>query len=102
MERYVIRITADYSKDTNELRKAFLALRPRLRQLEMQYGLFDPARIVTVYLSPRLHNKPPNQTAHTPGARPRDALTRKWDPIRISGNRMEKERERDEGRHARE
>ncbi|KAJ1103315.1 hypothetical protein NDU88_000742 [Pleurodeles waltl] len=40
-----IRITADYSKDTNERRKAFLALRPRLRQLEMKYGLFDPARM---------------------------------------------------------
>ncbi|KAJ1087619.1 hypothetical protein NDU88_000786 [Pleurodeles waltl] len=40
-----IQITADYSKDTNERRKAFLALRPRLRQLEMKYGLFDPARI---------------------------------------------------------
>ncbi|KAJ1211516.1 hypothetical protein NDU88_006874 [Pleurodeles waltl] len=42
-----MRITADYSKDTNERRKAFLALRPRLRQLEMKYGLFDPARMVT-------------------------------------------------------
>ncbi|KAJ1206490.1 hypothetical protein NDU88_001895 [Pleurodeles waltl] len=39
MERHDIRITADYSKDTNERRKAFLALRPRLRQLEMKYGL---------------------------------------------------------------
>ncbi|KAJ1158782.1 hypothetical protein NDU88_011455 [Pleurodeles waltl] len=38
-----IRITAHYSKDTNERRKAFLALRPRLCQLEMKYGLFDPA-----------------------------------------------------------
>ncbi|KAJ1139332.1 hypothetical protein NDU88_005707 [Pleurodeles waltl] len=28
MEKYEIRITADYSKDTNECRKAFLALRP--------------------------------------------------------------------------
>ncbi|KAJ1175520.1 hypothetical protein NDU88_000808 [Pleurodeles waltl] len=40
-----IRITADYSKDTNEHRKAFLSLRPRLRQLEMKYSLFDPARM---------------------------------------------------------
>ncbi|KAJ1126609.1 hypothetical protein NDU88_005016 [Pleurodeles waltl] len=40
-----IRITADYSKDTNERRKAFLSLRPRLRQLGMKYGLFDPARM---------------------------------------------------------
>ncbi|KAJ1202855.1 hypothetical protein NDU88_006650 [Pleurodeles waltl] len=44
MELYEICITADYSKDTNERRKAFLALRPQLRQLEMKYGLFDPAR----------------------------------------------------------
>ncbi|KAJ1083136.1 hypothetical protein NDU88_003296 [Pleurodeles waltl] len=40
-----IRITADYSKETNERRKAFLAPRPRLRQQEMKYGLFDPARM---------------------------------------------------------
>ncbi|KAJ1088167.1 hypothetical protein NDU88_001326 [Pleurodeles waltl] len=40
-----IRITADYSKDTNERSKAFRALRPRLRQLEMKYGLFDPTRM---------------------------------------------------------
>ncbi|KAJ1215230.1 hypothetical protein NDU88_002839 [Pleurodeles waltl] len=40
-----IRITANYSKDINERRKAFLALRPRLHQLEMKYGLFDPARM---------------------------------------------------------
>ncbi|KAJ1161852.1 hypothetical protein NDU88_002333 [Pleurodeles waltl] len=42
----------------------------------------------------------PNPTAHTPGARPREALTQKWNPIRISGNAMEKERKKDEGRHA--
>ncbi|KAJ1145264.1 hypothetical protein NDU88_011555 [Pleurodeles waltl] len=40
-----IRITADYSKDTNERRKAFLALRPRLCQLEIKYGLFNAARM---------------------------------------------------------
>ncbi|KAJ1206393.1 hypothetical protein NDU88_001798 [Pleurodeles waltl] len=45
MEKYEIHITADYSKDTNERRKAFLALRPRLRQLEMKYGLLDPVRM---------------------------------------------------------
>ncbi|KAJ1149930.1 hypothetical protein NDU88_002728 [Pleurodeles waltl] len=45
VEGYDICITADYSKDTNECRKAFLALRPHLRQLEMKYGLFDPARM---------------------------------------------------------
>ncbi|KAJ1127859.1 hypothetical protein NDU88_006252 [Pleurodeles waltl] len=45
MDEYDIRIMADYSKDINECRKAFLALRPRLHQLEMKYGLFDPARM---------------------------------------------------------
>ncbi|KAJ1133230.1 hypothetical protein NDU88_011527 [Pleurodeles waltl] len=45
IDQHEIRITADYSKETNERRKAFLALRPRLRKLEMKYGLFDPARM---------------------------------------------------------
>ncbi|KAJ1155413.1 hypothetical protein NDU88_008143 [Pleurodeles waltl] len=45
VDKYEVRISAAYSKDTNERRKAFLALRPRLRQLEMKYGLFDPARM---------------------------------------------------------
>ncbi|KAJ1200239.1 hypothetical protein NDU88_004065 [Pleurodeles waltl] len=44
IDQHDIRITADYSKKTNKRRKAFLALRPRLRQLEIKYGLFDPAR----------------------------------------------------------
>ncbi|KAJ1115408.1 hypothetical protein NDU88_003632 [Pleurodeles waltl] len=38
-----IRMSADFSKGTNERRKAFLALRPRLRQ--MKYGLFKLARM---------------------------------------------------------
>ncbi|KAJ1156850.1 hypothetical protein NDU88_009569 [Pleurodeles waltl] len=45
IDQHEIRITGDYSKETNERRKAFLALRPRLRKLEMKYGLFDPARM---------------------------------------------------------
>ncbi|KAJ1187659.1 hypothetical protein NDU88_004433 [Pleurodeles waltl] len=45
MDKLEVRITADYSKDTTERRKAFLSLRPRLRQLEVKYGLFDPARM---------------------------------------------------------
>ncbi|KAJ1108402.1 hypothetical protein NDU88_005778 [Pleurodeles waltl] len=45
LDQHNIRITADYSKETNDRRKAFLALRPRLRQLEIKYGLFDPARM---------------------------------------------------------
>ncbi|KAJ1194097.1 hypothetical protein NDU88_003392 [Pleurodeles waltl] len=42
---YKVRITADFSKETNDRRKAFLSLIPRLRQLDMKYGLFDPARM---------------------------------------------------------
>ncbi|KAJ1210092.1 hypothetical protein NDU88_005460 [Pleurodeles waltl] len=45
IDQHDIRITSDYSKETNDRRKAFLALRPRLRQLEIKYGLFDPARM---------------------------------------------------------
>ncbi|KAJ1216211.1 hypothetical protein NDU88_003817 [Pleurodeles waltl] len=45
MDQHDIRITADYSKEINDRKKAFLALRPRMRQLEIKYGLFDPARI---------------------------------------------------------
>ncbi|KAJ1192067.1 hypothetical protein NDU88_001379 [Pleurodeles waltl] len=45
IDQHDIRITADYSKETNDRRKAFLALRPRLRQLEIKCGLFDPARM---------------------------------------------------------
>ncbi|KAJ1200176.1 hypothetical protein NDU88_004003 [Pleurodeles waltl] len=45
IDQHEIRITADYSKENNERRKAFLALRPRLRQLEMKYGLLGPARM---------------------------------------------------------
>ncbi|KAJ1106356.1 hypothetical protein NDU88_003757 [Pleurodeles waltl] len=40
-----IRMTADFSKETSECRKAFLALRPSLRQLEIKFGLFKPARM---------------------------------------------------------
>ncbi|KAJ1090020.1 hypothetical protein NDU88_003160 [Pleurodeles waltl] len=39
-----IQMTADFSKETSVRRKAFLALRPRLRQLEIKFGLFEPAR----------------------------------------------------------
>ncbi|KAJ1180586.1 hypothetical protein NDU88_005807 [Pleurodeles waltl] len=47
VEGYDIRLTADYSKDTNDCRKAFLALWPHLRQLEMKYGLFNPGECVS-------------------------------------------------------
>ncbi|KAJ1088899.1 hypothetical protein NDU88_002053 [Pleurodeles waltl] len=45
MNEQMILMTADFSKETSERRKAFLALRPRLRQLEMKVGLFEPARM---------------------------------------------------------
>ncbi|KAJ1129754.1 hypothetical protein NDU88_008119 [Pleurodeles waltl] len=40
-----IRMMADFSKETSERRKGFLALRPCLRQLEIKFGLFEPARM---------------------------------------------------------
>ncbi|KAJ1211039.1 hypothetical protein NDU88_006401 [Pleurodeles waltl] len=40
-----IPMTADFSKETSERRKAFLALGPRLRQLEITFGLFEPERM---------------------------------------------------------
>ncbi|KAJ1118907.1 hypothetical protein NDU88_007094 [Pleurodeles waltl] len=40
-----IRMTADFSKETSDRRKAFLALRSCLRQLEIKFGLFEPARM---------------------------------------------------------
>ncbi|KAJ1177667.1 hypothetical protein NDU88_002919 [Pleurodeles waltl] len=46
-DSYEIRITADFSRETNERWKGFLALRPRIRQLEVKYGLFEPARLWT-------------------------------------------------------
>ncbi|KAJ1123880.1 hypothetical protein NDU88_002347 [Pleurodeles waltl] len=51
-EDYEMHIMADYSKDTNERRKSFLALRPRLCQLELKYGLFELARLwVTLWVT---------------------------------------------------
>ncbi|KAJ1116205.1 hypothetical protein NDU88_004423 [Pleurodeles waltl] len=40
-----IRLSADFSKETAERRKAFLSLRTRLRHLDMKFGLFEPARM---------------------------------------------------------
>ncbi|KAJ1099916.1 hypothetical protein NDU88_005009 [Pleurodeles waltl] len=45
VEGYEIRISADFSKETNDRRKAFLSLRPRLGNLGVKYGLFEPARM---------------------------------------------------------
>ncbi|KAJ1168218.1 hypothetical protein NDU88_000166 [Pleurodeles waltl] len=45
-----IRMTADFSKETSDRRKAFLAPRPSLRQLEIKFGLFEPAKMwITEY-----------------------------------------------------
>ncbi|KAJ1210427.1 hypothetical protein NDU88_005791 [Pleurodeles waltl] len=38
-----VRLTAEFSRETNNCRRAFLALGPRLRQLDVKYGLFEPA-----------------------------------------------------------
>ncbi|KAJ1091187.1 hypothetical protein NDU88_004314 [Pleurodeles waltl] len=45
MNDQLIRMMADFSKETSKCRKAFLALRPRLRQLEVKFGLFELARM---------------------------------------------------------
>ncbi|KAJ1097776.1 hypothetical protein NDU88_002893 [Pleurodeles waltl] len=42
-----IRIAVDFSQETNEKRKAFLALRPQLRLLNIKFGLFETARVWT-------------------------------------------------------
>ncbi|KAJ1138648.1 hypothetical protein NDU88_005029 [Pleurodeles waltl] len=43
LEGIEIRVVADFSRPTNEKRKAFLALRPQLRNFEIKYVLFEPA-----------------------------------------------------------
>ncbi|KAJ1116966.1 hypothetical protein NDU88_005167 [Pleurodeles waltl] len=40
-----VRLTDDFSKETSERRRAFLSLRPRLRQLDVKYRLFELARM---------------------------------------------------------
>ncbi|KAJ1171529.1 hypothetical protein NDU88_003390 [Pleurodeles waltl] len=42
---HTIRISEDFSKETSDRRRAFLAIRPRLCQMEVKYGLFDLARM---------------------------------------------------------
>ena len=44
-EGHEIQIAADFSKETNDRRKAFLNLRPRLRKMDIKYGLFQSARM---------------------------------------------------------
>ncbi|KAJ1183273.1 hypothetical protein NDU88_000098 [Pleurodeles waltl] len=48
LDGHEIRVAPDFSRLTNEKRKAFLAFRPQLRKLDIKYGLFEPARICAV------------------------------------------------------
>ncbi|KAJ1109945.1 hypothetical protein NDU88_007302 [Pleurodeles waltl] len=43
LDGHEIRVAADFSRLTNDRRRAFLALRPQLRSLDFKYGLFEPA-----------------------------------------------------------
>ncbi|KAJ1101421.1 hypothetical protein NDU88_006489 [Pleurodeles waltl] len=52
LEGHEIRVAADFSRLTNEKRKAFLALRPQLRNLDVKYGLFELARMVGYVANP--------------------------------------------------
>ncbi|KAJ1138358.1 hypothetical protein NDU88_004745 [Pleurodeles waltl] len=45
LEGHEIRVAVDFSRLTNEKRKAFLALCLQLRNLDIKYGLFEPAHI---------------------------------------------------------
>ncbi|KAJ1096304.1 hypothetical protein NDU88_001447 [Pleurodeles waltl] len=45
LEGHEIRVATDFSRPTNEKRKAFLSLRPQLRNLDIKYGLFEPAHM---------------------------------------------------------
>ncbi|KAJ1202679.1 hypothetical protein NDU88_006476 [Pleurodeles waltl] len=40
-----VRLSADFSRETAERRRAFLSLRPRLLHLNVKFGLFEPARM---------------------------------------------------------
>ncbi|KAJ1115322.1 hypothetical protein NDU88_003547 [Pleurodeles waltl] len=40
-----IRISADFSKETTDRRRAFPSLRAQLRRLDVKFGVFEPARM---------------------------------------------------------
>ncbi|KAJ1123948.1 hypothetical protein NDU88_002415 [Pleurodeles waltl] len=44
LEGHEVRVAADFSRNTNEKRKAFMALQPQLCKLDIKFGLFEPAR----------------------------------------------------------
>ncbi|KAJ1163435.1 hypothetical protein NDU88_003893 [Pleurodeles waltl] len=46
LDGHEIRVAADFSRLTNDRRRAFLALRPQIRSLDIKYGLFEPAQRV--------------------------------------------------------
>ncbi|KAJ1213920.1 hypothetical protein NDU88_001549 [Pleurodeles waltl] len=50
LEGHEIRMAADFSRLTNDKLKGFLALRPQLRNLDIKYGLFEPALSLTQLL----------------------------------------------------
>ncbi|KAJ1083406.1 hypothetical protein NDU88_003565 [Pleurodeles waltl] len=64
LEGHEIRVAADFSRVTNEKRKAFLALRPQLMKLDIKFGLFEPARTQndTVLSHPHLRDCRPSFT----------------------------------------
>ncbi|KAJ1118152.1 hypothetical protein NDU88_006347 [Pleurodeles waltl] len=45
LERHEIRVAEDCSRVTSKKQKAFLALQPQLRKLDIKFGLFEPARM---------------------------------------------------------
>ncbi|KAJ1216947.1 hypothetical protein NDU88_004545 [Pleurodeles waltl] len=49
LEGHEIRVAADFSRVTNEKRKAFLALRPQLRKVDIKFGIFESARRCLTY-----------------------------------------------------
>ncbi|KAJ1120633.1 hypothetical protein NDU88_008795 [Pleurodeles waltl] len=43
LDGHEIRVAVDFSRITNDWRRAFLALRPQLRSMDIKYCLFEPA-----------------------------------------------------------
>ncbi|KAJ1128547.1 hypothetical protein NDU88_006925 [Pleurodeles waltl] len=46
LEGHEIPVAVDFSRVMNEKQKAFLALRPQLRTLDIKFGLFEPAQLL--------------------------------------------------------
>ncbi|KAJ1209670.1 hypothetical protein NDU88_005043 [Pleurodeles waltl] len=43
LDGHEIRVATDFSRETNKKRKALLALQPQLRNMNIKFGLFEPA-----------------------------------------------------------